>query len=57
VEEMMQIVPSAHQLGVDTMTFSTLRKNPYSGFVSASLFGPDKQVSQNVELMRSVVSR
>lgn len=41
IEEMMQIVPFAQELGVDTIVLSLLRNNPYSGI--------DELVAKNPE--------
>jgi radical SAM superfamily enzyme YgiQ (UPF0313 family) len=47
VEEMKQIVPFARELGVDTLTLSMLRNNPYSGIEELVAQNPDYHIAPN----------
>jgi radical SAM superfamily enzyme YgiQ (UPF0313 family) len=45
VEEMSQIVPFAHELGLDTLMLSLLRHNPFSGLDRLVAKNPDYRIA------------
>jgi anaerobic magnesium-protoporphyrin IX monomethyl ester cyclase len=47
VEEMLQIVPFAKELGVDTIAVSTLRSSPYSGLDELVAKSPGYHIARN----------
>jgi len=47
VEEMMQIVPFAHELGLDTIVLCLLRNNPHSGLDELVAQNPDYHIAPN----------